>query len=123
MLNTDCDNVLLAKHHFLWAEVAYLSCVQQLITFQDKNLHAHTRQHKNILCTEYFKYMKLKYKNHCSQMYSDAGECKCAATCARKNVTDRQVGQDSDCNDATSNCKNFSQHADRSQVRMLTESL
>jgi hypothetical protein len=42
MLNTGCDNVLLAKHHFLWAEVAYLSCVQQLITFQDKNLHTHT---------------------------------------------------------------------------------
>lgn len=41
-LNTDCDNVLLVKHHFLWAEVAYLLCVQQLITFQDKNLHAHT---------------------------------------------------------------------------------
>ena len=42
MLNTDCENVLLAKHHFLWAAVAYLSCVQQLITFQDKNLHADT---------------------------------------------------------------------------------
>jgi len=40
--NTDCDTVLLAKHHFLWAEVACFSSVQQLITFQDKNLHAHT---------------------------------------------------------------------------------
>jgi hypothetical protein len=35
MLNTDCNNVLLA-------ELAYLSCIQQLITFQDKNFHAHT---------------------------------------------------------------------------------
>jgi hypothetical protein len=42
MLNTDSDNVLLAQCCFLWAEVAYLSCVQQLITLQDKNLHAHT---------------------------------------------------------------------------------
>jgi len=56
-------------------------------------------------------------------MYSDAGQCKSAATWARKNVTDRQVGQDSDCNDATSNHQNFSLHAARSQVRMLTESL
>jgi hypothetical protein len=56
-------------------------------------------------------------------MYSDAGQCKYAATCARENVTDRQVGQDSDCNDATSNHKNFSLHAARSQVRMLTGSL
>ena len=56
-------------------------------------------------------------------MYSDARQCKSAATYAGKNVTDRQVEQDSDCNDATSNCKNFSLHGARRQVRMLTESL
>jgi hypothetical protein len=56
-------------------------------------------------------------------MYSDAGKCKSAAKCARKIVTDRQVGQDTDCNDATSNRKNLSLHAATSQVRMLKESL
>jgi hypothetical protein len=56
-------------------------------------------------------------------MYSDAGQCKSAAICARKNVTDSKVGQDGNCKNDTSNRKNFSLHAARIQVRMLTESL
>jgi hypothetical protein len=49
MLNTDCDNVLLAKHHFLWANVAYLSCVQQY--FRTKTCTHIQCEHK-IFCAQ-----------------------------------------------------------------------